>query len=95
MKVMDPKRWAQLCAGRFIGDDDDSLRRFGGTTSLEAELDDETIDGLKMRKALERFGRALVAQYDSTVAGSRIIGVNLQNISFSFITVPNRTARDD
>ena len=95
MKVMDKKRWAKLCANRFLGDGED-FNHFGGTfPPSEAALDDDIVDGLKIRKALERFGQTLVAQYDKTGRGSRIIGVNLHSISFSFITVPEHTARAD
>lgn len=92
MKVMDPRRYAELCAKRFLGDRNSS---FGGTMPLEAELDDEVIDELKIRKALEKFGRALTEQYDRTGSGARVVGVQLHSISFSLITVPDKPARAD
>lgn len=83
MKVLHRKRHAAQLARRII---DGTQQQFGGTTQLQAELDDSTVDGLKMRAALERCGHQLAAQYDKTGVGSVIVGVELHSINFSFIT---------
>lgn len=72
----------------------EDAKRFGGSTPLTAELNDEVIDGHKMRRALERFGRDLAEQmatrYTEPATGP-VIGVNLSRIEFSLILGPKAT----
>lgn len=66
--------------------------RIGGSTPLTAELDDRVIDGHKMRRALERFGRDLAEQMATRYtepASGRVIGVNLSRVEFSLILEPD------
>lgn len=68
---------------------------FGGTMSMEAQLDAKVVDDLKMRAALLRFAAQLAKQYKShgrkpTIyqVGTRVIGVQLHSITFSLVTEP-------
>lgn len=53
----------------------------------EVSLTDEIIDELKMRPALERFGRELLKQYKNHKmrdGGDIVLGINLCTIDFYF-----------
>lgn len=65
----------------------EASRSFSGSTPFEAALDDAIIDKLKMREALESFGRALIPQFAKrrNSDGKTVVGVNLTTISFSLV----------
>lgn len=90
MKVMDPKEHAARCAKRLRGE---PLNTFGATfPAQEAHLDDDLIAALSMKKALERFGLKLLAQYENSTirSGGKIVGVELHSINFTFLTQPRK-----
>lgn len=60
----------------------------GSTRQLEAEISDDVLKDLCVRKAFERFARTLAEQYAGSVTSSNcapIIGVDLQSVNFSLI----------
>lgn len=77
----------------FLDDDDANGDHFGGTfPSQMAELDEQTVAQFELHKVLERFGKALVRQYQGkkTRSGARVVGINLLGIDFTFITKPEK-----